>query len=498
MDKARRTVARSGQRSSHWQDYRRDLPYFDQCRRCAEQLALARNPRIARFQRTINTQRKMGREYSFERESGWSHWQWVRLDLVARSVFRDEAMLSQRPSSSGQQILEAIQPSVARLVSFIRQGTWIFGPFGPEPPRKYTQAEIEDYVRKPGLLLELRKQNERRFNSFFGICLSDSKAQADMRSHIASEMKKQLRNPHLENLIIPTTGVGCRRPTPGINYLKALTAENVEVVYGEIAKITPNGCVGADGIERPLDILVCATGFDTSYIPQFPLIGQHGKKLGDEWATRPKAYLAIAVADFPNYFVFYGPNNPFASGPFLATVECQADYMLKLIDRYQTENIRSFAPKAEAVADFTAHASKVLAKTVWAENCRSWYRHNKDEHGFGPQDPLAVAESLTIWPGSGVHYIEAMADVRADDWDIVYEGNRFAWLGNGFSQAEADGESDLAWYVREEDDGPYLSKAKWRMALIGKKSTTSTNGVESSFATEDDTAPRNERQDERV
>ena len=47
-------------------------------------------------------------------------------------------------------------------------------------------------------------------------------------------------------------------------------------------------------------------------------------------------------------------------------IECQADYMLKLVDRYQTENIHSFAPKREAVADFLMHAEQVLARTVWA------------------------------------------------------------------------------------------------------------------------------------
>ena len=55
-----------------------------------------------------------------------------------------------------------------------------------------------------------------------------------------------------------------------------------------------------------------------------------------------------------------------------------------------------------------------------------------------------------------------MADLRADDWDIRYRGNRFDWLGNGFSRTETDGESDLGWYVREMDDGPYMSREKKR------------------------------------
>ena len=55
-----------------------------------------------------------------------------------------------------------------------------------------------------------------------------------------------------------------------------------------------------------------------------------------------------------------------------------------------------------------------------------------------------------------------MADIRADDWDIRYRGNRFEWLGNGFSRTETDEESDLGWYIRETDDGPYMSREKRR------------------------------------
>ena len=390
-------------------------------------------------------------------------------------------MLRRRLRSSGQQILESIQTSVAHLYHFIRQGTWIFGPFGPESPRAYTQKELKEFAETPGVLLELRKRNESRINSAFEAFLSDSKAQAAMRAHIEHEMKAKLQNPELEGIIIPRTGVGCRRPTPGISYLENLAADNVSVVCGEIVKVTSNGCIGSSGKEYPLDILICATGFDTSYIPRFQLIGQGGVKLAEEWATQPRAYLAIAVPKFPNYLIFYGPNNPFASGPFLSTIECQADYMLKLIDRYQTENIRSFAPKPEAVADFMSHAAKILARTVWAEDCRSWYKDTQKQRGprtGGPHSWLSAVESLKIWPGSGLHYIEAMADVRADDWDITYRGNRFEWLGNGFSRTETDGESDLAWYVRERDDGPYLSRDKRRRLQTRKNSTIKSADAE--------------------
>ena len=157
-------------------------------------------------------------------------------------------------------------------------------------------------------------------NSYFGVCLKDSNTQAQIRDHLTCEMKKKLQNQDQEKLFIPDYGVGCRRPTPGVKYIESLTAENAEIVLGDIREVTANGVVDHHGKEHCFDILVCATGFDTSYKPRFPLVGLKGQNLQVEWSKDVKAYLAIAAPDMPNYFVFYGPNNPFASGAFLATV----------------------------------------------------------------------------------------------------------------------------------------------------------------------------------
>ena len=125
--------------------------------------------------------------------------------------------------------------------------------------------------------------------------------------------------------------------------------------------------------------------------------------------------------------------------------------MLQLLDRYQTENIQSFAPKAEAVGDFMAHTRAFMPRTVWADDCRSGYKN----HSYNDHIP-------SLWPGSTVHYIETMQELRADDWEIRYRGNRFAWLGNGFSQTEFDPTSDLAWYIRDRDDAPFGARGKRR------------------------------------
>lgn len=251
-----------------------------------------------------------------------------------------------------------------------------------------------------------------------------------------------------------------------MGYLEALGKPNVETVYGEINSISENGCVCDDGKEYPVDVLICATGFNTSFKPRFPVINPAGENLQDVWAKEPRSYLGVAAADFPNYLIFLGPNCPIGNGPVLSAIECQADYMCKLIDRFQTHNISTFAPKGEAIDDFLAFKDEFMKRTVWHDACRSWYK------SLGPDGPVTA-----LWPGSTLHYIEALMELRLDDWDVKYTGNRFAWLGNGYSQTEVDSTADWAFYVRDRDDDEPISRLK-KLQLINKSGTVApTAGV---------------------
>lgn len=44
---------------------------------------------------------------------------------------------------------------------------------------------------------------------------------------------------------------------------------------------------------------------------------------------------------------------------------------------------------------------------IWSEDCQSWYKNNS-----------ALAQVSALWPGSSLHYIEALKETRFDDWDV--------------------------------------------------------------------------------
>ncbi|KAF2748331.1 FAD/NAD(P)-binding domain-containing protein [Sporormia fimetaria CBS 119925] len=360
--------------------------------------------------------------------------------------------------SSGIQVLPQIQPITKKVTTFIREPTWVSPVQGLEQ-HVYSQEEHRDFETKPDVLTEYRKGIERGMNSQFGIFLKGSNINSETEAHFRQQMREKLQNPYLEERLIPDWHVGCRRLTPGIGYLESLGKPNVEVVYGEINEITERGCLCDNGKEYPVDVLICATGFNTSFKPRFPVVGPSGKNLQDVWANVAESYMGLAAADFPNYLIFLGPNCPIGNGPVLCAIECQADYMCKVIDRFQTHNIAQFAPKAEAISDFIAFKDRFMQNTVWQDPCRSWYK------GAGPDGPVTA-----LWPGSTLHYMEAMMELRLEDWDIKYAGNRFAWLGNGYSQTELDETADWAFYIREQDDDEPIARAR-RLRVLNKSGT---------------------------
>lgn len=109
-------------------------------------------------------------------------------------------------------------------------------------------------------------------------------------------------DPTLLKHLIPDFAVGCRRPTPGNGYLEALTDPKVNVVTEEISEIVPKGIKLKSGKVIEVDTFICATGFDISFAPRFPLIGRNGISLSEQWKTRPEAYLSMAAANIPNHF----------------------------------------------------------------------------------------------------------------------------------------------------------------------------------------------------
>ncbi|KAL8654524.1 MAG: hypothetical protein Q9226_003405 [Calogaya cf. arnoldii] len=218
--------------------------------------------------------------------------------------------------SSAVQLLPEIQSKAHRVTTFMRSPLWVLPTIGDDQ-RVYSAEEIQCFRETPDALLRVRKLNEAVVNTAY---LSNSVLQSQSKVAFADGMRKVIKDKAVEAKLIPDWGVGCRRLTPGIGYLEALLAANVQRVHEGVVEFTKQGCKSSGGTVYPVDVIVCATGFDMSFVSRFPIQGHDGINLQTVWKERPSSYLGIAAAGFPNYFMFLGPYSPVANGPTLAAI----------------------------------------------------------------------------------------------------------------------------------------------------------------------------------
>ena len=249
-------------------------------------------------------------------------------------------------------------------------------------------------------------------------------------------MKERLaKKPELLDHFTPPFGIGCRRLTPGPGYLEAIVEDNVDFITDKISCITPKGVQMENGKLIEVDVLACATGFNASYVPPYPVIGKQGKTLAKRFEIFPESYLSLTVDGFPNFFMMLGPNSSIGAGSLTILLEAQGDYIVKCIRKLQKEDYVTMMPKAARVQDFSDYVGDYFKKTVYMDDCDSWYKSKAGDR------------IISLWPGSILHAMECLRAPRWEDFD--YENrdeNRLAWLGNGWTVTLTGG-GDPAWYL---------------------------------------------------
>ncbi|KAL4948165.1 hypothetical protein BDW69DRAFT_203743 [Aspergillus filifer] len=355
--------------------------------------------------------------------------------------------------ASGLQVLPSIQPLAGHVDHYARNRTWIADSFGTVGVRRlepnYIPRETIDSFDDPDTYLAYRKSVEAGYFSRFGAVFKDSPINANLREKWTELMLRRVKEkPELAEKIIPDFPPNCRRPTPGPGYLEALTKDNVEYIQTHISHFTPSSIVTEDGVEREVDIVICATGANVDHAPPFPIIA-NGLNLQSAWKHDgyfgfPYNYLGVATPSFPNLLWIGGPNATGHGGSVPNSIENQIVYIAKIIRKFRAQGIKSFAPSKAATDDFIEYADTFFPRTVWTENCSSWYNGGR---------PGARIHGL--FPGSAASLNYIRRDPRWEDFEWGYlneSGNRFAWFGNGWTAREKTEGADLTLHLKRPGD----------------------------------------------
>ncbi|KAK5054942.1 hypothetical protein LTR69_008510 [Exophiala sideris] len=387
--------------------------------------------------------------------------------------WQDKAVAVIGNGSSGIQIVPAMLPDAKRIDHYVRGRTWLSPTFARAKVDELGQG-LDNFSFSPELIQAFKKDSrvyqkfrkalhalteilvsvvkdiERELQSNHKVVIKGSADQLIALEIFTENMRRRLsQKPELLDLLLPAFPPACRRLTPGPGYLEALASPKTELITQAVSKVDKTGITTTDGRHRQVDAIVCATGFDTSFSPRFPIYGKDGVSLAEKWKSFPSTYIAVATAGFPNYFISLGPNAALGTGNLLLLIERQLDYFTTCVAKMQTDNIRTMVPLEQAVETFRQYCARYFERTVYTSQCKSWYKGGKED---GPISAL--------WPGSSLHASKIYANPRWEDYEYEYiHDNPLGWLGDGWTQAEKDGSISVDYLDDDRVDFPPLALA---------------------------------------
>jgi len=304
---------------------------------------------------------------------------------------RDVAMIG--AGASGFQIAPAIAASVRSLSVFQRTAQWI----APNP--LYYQS-VGDGV---AWALEHLPFYDRWYRALVAYPVTDgaraatridpdwdggadsvSEVNALSREFFLATYAQHVADPDLLARLTPDYPcLGKRTLQDDGTWFRTLQRDDVELVRTPIECITEHGVRTVDGVERPADVLIYATGFVVPrMIHPLEIVGRDGDTLDGTWGERPAAYLGITVPKFPNLFLMYGPGTNAVNGTSLFfSSECWMRYILGCLDRLAAGGHRAMEPRQEVHDDYDRRTKEELTHMVWSHPSirHSYYKNSAGE-----------------------------------------------------------------------------------------------------------------------
>jgi cation diffusion facilitator CzcD-associated flavoprotein CzcO len=190
------------------------------------------------------------------------------------------------------------------------------------------------------------------------------------------QLNDQVPDAKLRAVLTPDYPIGCKRVLITDDYYPAVCRDNVEIVTDRIARIDASGIVTEHGRHIALDVIVWGTGFETAgFVAPIEVQGRGGRRLADDWRLGAEAHKGVTVTGYPNMFLLYGPNTNLGHNSIIYMAERQMDYAMQLIERLRV-GAATLDVKPQAQAEWNRALQAKLSKSVWAEGCASWYKHD--------------------------------------------------------------------------------------------------------------------------
>jgi cation diffusion facilitator CzcD-associated flavoprotein CzcO len=327
--------------------------------------------------------------------AAWDH----GVDLAGKNV----AVVG--TGASAIQFVPQIAPRAGKLYLFQRTPPWIVPrldfAFSEKWRRRFRTIPLTRWALRQFIFW----RQESRVFSFLGNQTFRKLLEKIALGHLA----RQITDPKLRDTLTPNYQLGCKRILVSDDYYPTLNRSNVELVTEAISEVCPHSIVTRDGVERPIDVLICGTGFRASEpLIGCRVVGKGGVEIHDAWGKRMSAYLGVTVSGFPNLFILLGPNTGLGHNSVVLMIEAQVRYAMECLKLMKNRNQRVLEVRPEIQQSFVEEIYRRMTGTVWLSGgCKSWYQDQ------------STGEITTLWPGSVVSYLRRTRSVSASDYRLT-------------------------------------------------------------------------------
>ncbi|GAA2724878.1 NAD(P)/FAD-dependent oxidoreductase [Actinocorallia aurantiaca] len=308
--------------------------------------------------------------------------------------------------ASAIQFVPLIAPDVADLTVFQIEPNWI----SRKPDRVYPRLRQRLNRRLPLVQKASRLGIFLWFELLLNPALTAPAGRRLLSAHIRALCLFALRsvkNPALRRALTPDYEPGCKRILTSSEYYDTLNRPDVRVVTRPITEVAPDGVRTADGVHHPADTIIWATGFRSQdFVAPMRVVGSDGVELNTAWKDGARAYLGMAVAGFPNFFLMYGPNTNVGSGSIVHMLESQAAYIVQAAELL-AGGAGSLEVRDDVLDAHDAAVQRRLSTTVWNQGgCDSWYL-----------DP--TRRNTNNWPGYMTGYRRRTRRLDPSDYRLL-------------------------------------------------------------------------------
>jgi cation diffusion facilitator CzcD-associated flavoprotein CzcO len=299
--------------------------------------------------------------------------------------------------ASGVQVVPELAKVVEHLMVFQRTPPWMV----PKDDRPYSATELAQFQRNP-LAMHRNRWQIWKFQHDNTATFADDPVVTARTQVATSFLERTVADERLRRALTPDYPFRCKRVLLGDDYYRALQQDHVELVTDPIDHVTDTSVVTKAGRIVDVDVLVLATGFETSrYLSGIDVIGIGGQHLHERWGPDPSAYLGVAVSGFPNFFMLYGPNTNQGGNSIVYILEAGARLVASAVSRVALRGgYLDVRPQAEK--RYNNQLSEDLERTIWTQ-CDSYFRS-------------PTGRIVTQWPYTELEYARRTWRLRSRDW----------------------------------------------------------------------------------